>query len=384
MSPTQVSTDPPSSTTSEPEQLPLGFHSPRLLSLLSRARRLRDTYRRRCTAARRIGRYRSPFYAQVWNEAAAQLGATAEHLGKDIWQIRLGGQYTRVRYNHTSLDDSRTAETSYQKPLVYRLLADCRLSVPESCEFSLKELDKAAAFLKTTAGECVVKPARGHGGFGVTTSITHLSQLLWGAVAAAAYSPTCVIERQVQGDVYRLLYLDGELLDAVLRRRPTVTGDGVSNIRQLVRRENQRRLRTGLRTAHIALSVDADMRNTLGQQGLNLWSAPADGITVVLKTASNENCHLENVSAKKLLCPAIVRDGMLAAAVLGIQLAGVDLITTDPSVPLRQSGGAIVDVNAHPGLHPHYYRQDGGCSVAVPILRRLLDPELSMPRTLVA
>jgi glutathione synthase/RimK-type ligase-like ATP-grasp enzyme len=55
---------------------------------------------------------------------------------------------------------------------------------------------------------------------------------------------------------------------------------------------------------------------------------------------------------------------------VGTRLAGIDVITTDPGVPLGESGGVILEVNATPGYH-HHYTRDGIFSVADLVLDKL-------------
>jgi D-alanine-D-alanine ligase-like ATP-grasp enzyme len=345
----------------------LRFCHPGLLTILSLACRARGWYHHR-----RAGEQRSNFYAAVWRDAAARLGASIELLGNEILEIRLDGACTRVRQNTTAIDDPVTLSLAANKPLVYRLMAEHGLRIPNYLEFPLSDLSKAAEFIARFGGEWVLKPANGAAGRGVTTGISSSFGLLRAAVAAAAYDSNLVVEQQVTGDVYRLLYLNGTLLDAVLRKRPTVVGDGRSSIRKLVQVENRARLEAGPELAQGLISTDLDMRYTLAKQGFSLSSVPKKGIVVVLKTVINENSASDNIAATKLLCDSIIQDGAAAAAAVGVSLAGVDIVTRDPAIPLVKSGGVILEVNTTPGYHYHYYRQGEACTVAVHVLSCLI------------
>src|SRR5665213_3407721 len=201
----------------------------------------------------------------------------------------------------------------------------------------------------------------------------------WRAAAAAVYGDTLLIEEQIGGDNYRLLYLDGELLDAFVRKPPTVIGDGRSTVARLLHAQNSDRLRHGSGQSQALLSIDLDMRRTLAKQKLSLRSVPARGMEVVLKTVVNDNCGIDNSNAARLLCPSIVEDAAKAVRALQIRLAGVDVITADPTVPLAKSGGAILEVNAPPNFYYHYHKSDGACPVAVHVLRRLMKCESVHP-----
>lgn len=348
------------------------LYHPGMLRLLSDGVLAGNWYRWRRPDSRRAHEHRSRFYADVWRDAAARLGATVELLDKDVLEIRLGRACTRVRQTTTTIDDPVSLSVAANKPCVCRLLAKHGLKTPTHFEFTLNGIAQALAFMKRFGGEWVVKPANGARGRGVTTGVSTSFDLLRAAVAAAAYDSNLLVEEQVEGNVYRLLYLDGDLLDAVLRKGPTVVADGRSSVHKLVQLENRARLEAGRSFGQALLSIDLDMRQTLAKQSLSLSSVPKKGTVVTLKRVINENSVADNVSATSLLCPSIIEDGATAAAAVGVRLAGVDVVTWDPKVPLPQSGGVILEVNTTPGYHYHYHQRDGGVAVAIPILSKLL------------
>ena len=334
--------------------------------------RLKEAFRVRSSNTCLALKHRSYFYTELWREAASRLGATIEVLGNEILEIRLGQGCTRVQQNSTALDRAITVEVAKNKPLVHRLLAKRQLRTPNYCEFTLNEIAKAADFVEDVASKCVVKPANGGGGRGVTTGVSGGFSLIRAAASAAVYGSDLMVEQQVHGDVYRLLYLDGVLIDAVLRRPSAVVADGKSTVRELIRLENEVRLKTGRNLAHALIVIDTDVRSTLAAQGLTLSSVPTKGTRITLKMVINDNSQHDNYNAEHLLCMSIIRDGAAAAAAVGVRLAGIDVITPDPSVPLAESGGVILEVNTTPSYHHHYYKRDGSYPVAVHLLPFLL------------
>jgi cyanophycin synthetase len=100
-----------------------------------------------------------------------------------------------------------------------------------------------------------------------------------------------------------------------------------------------------------------------------------EGQTVAVKTVTSQNRISDNETVREPVAPELIEEARLAAAQVGVRLAGVDLITTDLSRSLKESGGVIIEVNGTPGLHYHYQVADQGNAtrVAVPILRRLLE-----------
>jgi cyanophycin synthetase len=207
----------------------------------------------------------------------------------------------------------------------------------------------------------------------VTTGVRSTFHLARAAAAAAAYGEQLLIEEQVEGDNYRLLYLDGELVDAFVRTPPGVTGDGRSTVAALVRAANDERLRKRAGLSQVLLTVDLDMRRTLAKQELTLRSVPAAGDRVVLKTVVNENGGADNACALDVLCPALVKECARAVRALRVRLAGVDVITRDPSRPLRETGGVVLEVNAPPNFYFHYHKRGGAYPVAKHVLARLME-----------
>jgi cyanophycin synthetase len=322
---------------------------------------------------RAAGKHLTEFYDRVWREAAAHLGATYTPLGSGIAEILLGGIQTRVMGYTCPIDDPVTLAVAGDRPLTHQLLVKAGLMIPRFSVFTLKEMTRAVDFMESVCGDCVVKPARGTGGGrGVTTGIRCRSDLALAAAAAAVYGDDLLIEEQLDGANYRLLYLDGELLDAYVRQPPSIVGDGRSTVARLVRRANSDRLSRGTGLSQVLLTIDLDMRRTLAKQGLSLRSVPPAGAVVTLKTVVNENCGADNATATHLLCDSIIADGARAADALQVRFAGVDVVTLDPGSPLNEAGGAILEVNTTPGFYYHYHKREGAFPVAVHLLKKLL------------
>jgi cyanophycin synthetase len=352
-----------------------------LLKALFYLRRLFGQLPGRNAAAESAVRLRGEFYERLWESAAAEVGANFKRLGFGICELSRDGLATRVQQNCTAIDDFVTMTVALNKALVNSLLAEEGLPIPRHIKFTLRTLSRATDFLDQVQGPCVLKPASGTGGGqGVTTGIRTRCQLAWAATLTAQTGAEMLLEEQIPGDNYRLLYLDGVLLDAVQRRPPSVTGDGRSPIRQLVEATNAARLRRGATISQVLLTIDLDMRNTLARQGLSLASVPGAGIVVPVKTVINQNFAADNVTVTDRLGPSLIADSARAARCVGVRLAGIDVITRDPTVPLAESGGVIIEVNTTPGFHYHYHKNDGDFPVAVRVLEQLFrDLEAKFP-----
>lgn len=318
-------------------------------------------------------RQRAGFYRDAWQEAATILESDVEALDEDTLAIRKAAVATRVCLNYTPLDDPVSLRIAGNKPVVHRMLSHSGHPVPAFCEFSLSSLSAGMKFLQDH-GTCVVKPASGTGGGqGVTTGIRTDRELRKAAINAGGYGPGLIIEQQIPGKNLRLLFLDGELLDAIERRGPSVTGDGGSTINQLINRMNDERIQADGALAQSIVKRDQDMRRTLADQKMKLGSIPDAGQVVTLKTVINDNSACDNNCVESELHEDVVNVARTAVNVLGLRLAGVDIVTPDHTSPLAKAGGVILEVNSTPGLYFHYAGVRRRRLVAVPILAACLD-----------
>ena len=316
-------------------------------------------------------------YAGLWSQAAADVGAEILDLGGGFLEVRKGRASTRVHGHWVAVDDVVTVRLALEKAIVHRLLAAAGLPVPEQLGFDARDLAPALVFLDRAEGYCFVKPVRGAGGAGATGCVVSPHQLRRAVLRAGRHSTSLVIERQAPGDIYRLLFLDGELLDVIRRHPPSVTGDGRSTIAHLIATENRRRIASaGVRGGSPwLLTIDLDCIFTLEAAGMGLATIPASGVRVAVKTAVNSNDAQENESVVGDVSDELVAQAARAATVVGVRLAGVDVATPDPTTALDRAGGAILEVNATPGIAYHYAVRNPGRtdSVATQILRRLLE-----------
>ncbi len=241
----------------------------------------------------------------------------------------------------------------------------------------LGQLDLAQAFLDRIGGPCVVRPMDTTAGAAVTSGVTSRAQLVRAMVRAAGRAHQLVVESRGEGAVYHLLFLDGVLLDVLERLPPRVTGDGRSTIGRLIEAENRRRI-DGHGSAGLGLiEVDLDCLFTLERNGRTLRTVLAAGEVAPVKTATDQNGPTDNRSVIGEVSAALVDEARRAAILVGLRLVGVDVITTDPTRSLADSGGVIVDVDGRPRLHDHVLIVDPTMArpVAVPILRALLAPQ---------
>ncbi len=323
----------------------------------------------------RLARTHTDTYRRIWEDAAVAVGADLEELADDFLVLSRDGIQTVLWRHLVMLDHPATSALALDKSVVHRLLTEDGLPVPEHLEADRRDRESALEFLAGSAERYVIKPANGtSGGTGVTCGVESAEDLWRSWLGAARWDSRILIERQTKGEEYRLLFLDGELLNAVHRQRPCVTGNGTDSVLALIEAENDRRLDVRNREASRLIDVDLDCELAVRHSGLSLRSVAASDQLVTVKGTVSQNAIADN-STVRSLSPQLVRQAARAAELLHLQLAGIDLVTPDPTISLTEAGGTILEVNATPGLHYHYQVTDRehATPVAVPILRKLLD-----------
>lgn len=333
---------------------------------------------RRQPHAAQFRRLKEVFYEKLWADTARALGAEIKPMGYGFFQLRLRERTTLVHGAEVMLDNHLNLKVAGNKPLINKMLAEQNYPVARYFEFDWARLDEAYAFLKTLTTPGVVKPAdSGSAGKGITTGIETRAQLRQAALWAGCFSPQLLLESQVEGDSYRLLFLRGRFLDAIKRNPPRVRGDGKSNIQELIAKENDTRLHGGEIISLHPLTLDAELRRYLAANGHDLKHVLKAGESLAVKRVVNQNARSENESVRARVHPDLIAGGERIAALLQIELAGLDLLCKDLTQPLTRSNGVINEINTTPALHHHYLISEPAqiVPVALHIQRHILHVE---------
>lgn len=296
---------------------------------------------------------KSSYYKQYWEVVAYEIGADIEHVGYEFYKLTKSGKDTFVRQYEVMLDNHVIYHMAGNKPLIHRILKNNSYPVPNFCEYDLSNLPKAKEFIDNIGKDTVVKPANGSGGRGITTKVSNYKRLKKASLLAAAFGNKLIIEEEIHGSSYRLLFLDSKFIDAIRRDPPSIIGNGYTDIKTLIKQENEQRLSSKQVTALSPLTIDLDCKSTLRHKRMNLKSMPKKDDRIIVKSVINQNASRDNHVVREKVHPSIIKMGENLTAFLGIKLAGLDLIATDISIPLSDSEGLINEVNTTPGFHHH-------------------------------
>ncbi len=327
------------------------------------------------TLRRKVDRkYLGPSTAAIVNAAEARKIPHIRLLDDgNLVQLGYGAAMRRIWTAETDRTSAIAETISRDKDLTKALISAVGVPVPEGRE--VDSADDAVDAAEEINYPVVVKPTDGNHGRGVFIDLMHADDVKKAYAIATEEGSGVLVERSIQGIEHRLLIVGGKLVAANRSDLITITGDGQSTVLQLIDRQINTDPRRGESELHplSIIRIDTAARMELERQGLNADSVPASGREVLIQRNANHafDCTDE-------VHPDTAEVAALAARVVGLDIAGVDLVCSDISKPLAEQGGAIVEVNAGPSLLMHIKPGIGKARpVGQAIVDNLFSPEES-------
>jgi cyanophycin synthetase len=237
---------------------------------------------------------------------------------------------------------------------------------------------EASAAAATIGYPVAIKPLDGNHGRGVMLNLADDAAVRAGYAGARAESRYggVVVESYLTGNDYRCLVIGG-VLRAVAQRVPAhAVGDGEHSLAELVEITNaDPRRGIGHEKVLTRIKVDDESTTYAREQGFEMGDVPPRGVRVFLKRTGNMSTGGISIDRTEEAHPDNVEVAELAARVVGLDIAGIDFICPDISVPVRETGGGIVEVNAAPGFRMHTHPTEGEPQyVAKPVIDALFPP----------
>ena len=200
----------------------------------------------------------------------------------------------------------------------------------------------------------VTKPFDANQGKGVTVNIVSRDHFEIAFGAAQEISRHVMVEKFITGNDFRLLVVGDKLVAAARREPPTVIGDGVHTVRQLVDIVNSDPRRgTGHATSLTKIRFDDIAHARLAVQGYTADTVLPKGARAVLRNNANLSTGGTATDVTDDVHPEVAARAIAAAKMVGIDIAGVDVVCENIGRPLEEQGGGMVEVNAAPGLRMH-------------------------------
>lgn len=274
----------------------------------------------------------------------------------NLVQLGHGIRQRRIWTAETDQTSAIAESISSDKDLTKSLLQACGVPVPEG-----QLVDSAAEAWKAAEDiglPVVVKPSDANHGRGVFIDLKTRPEIETAYTVALEEGSSVIVERFIRGNEHRLLIVGGRLAAAARGEPVSVTGDGHSTILQLIDSQLNSDPRRGeleeCPLSPVLLDQEPAARLELERQGFTGSSVPAAGKQVLIQRNGNVA-----IDVTDLVHPSVAAAAALAARVVGLDIAGVDLVAEDISRPLEEQRGAIVEVNAGPGLLMHLKPAEG-------------------------
>lgn len=284
-------------------------------------------------------------------DAAAERGIPAIRLNEgNLVQLGHGASQRRIWTAETDRTSAIAEGISRDKDLTKRLLATCGVPVPEGR--TVANPPEAWEAAQDIGLPVAVKPSDANHGRGVSLDLKTSAEVEAAFRVAQDEGSEVIVERYIPGEEHRLLVVGGRVVAATRGETATIRGDGRSTVAELIESQINSDPRRGEEEDYPLDTIRLNESHTavleLQRQGLNADSVPAEGRVVIV----TRNGNMVN-DVTDLVHPEVAAQVALAAKVVGLDIAGVDLVARDVSRPLQEQGGAIVEVNAGPGLLMH-------------------------------
>jgi cyanophycin synthetase len=289
-------------------------------------------------------------------------------------QLGLGRNLRRIQATLTDLTSAIGVEIAQDKDETKRMLASIGLPVPTGDV--ARSVEDAVEIADREGYPVLLKPLDANHGRGISGALESADAVREAYEIASRFGRRVVVERFIRGRDHRVLVVNGRVVACAERVPAHVTGDGRQTIAELIAEANRDPRRgVGHRKILTCLPTDGLTESFLAANGRTFDDVPAEGERVFLRATANLSTGGTSIDRTDELHPANATACEIAAGAIGLDVAGIDVLTSDIGVPLRANGAAIIEVNAAPGLRMHSHPTEGTArNVAAPIVDMLFPP----------
>jgi cyanophycin synthetase len=304
-----------------------------------------------------------------------QLGRGTRAL-RSLLQLGYGKYQRHIWAPYISTESHLATDIALNKDLTYRLMRNAGIPVPRSIK--VRDQEAALAAAAEIGYPVVLKPLDGNHGRGVGVNLKDETAVCenYPRAAAETHTGTVLVEKCIPGNTYRLLVVGGRTV-AVTEEVPAhVVGDGTHTLRQLVALTNaDPRRGHGSENLLVRIRLDETAIALAEEQGYGPNDVPLAGRKVQLVRTAHISLGGISIDRTDEVHPYNAMIAEQAAQVIGLQVAGIDLLAPDIAQSVEETGGAICEVNAGPGLGLHIEPVQGKSrDVARPIIELLFPP----------
>ena len=293
---------------------------------------------------------------------------------QSLVQLGYGKYQQRIQATVTGRTPHISVELASDKEETNKILGSLGLPVPRQ-ELVTSQTDALRAAHKL-GGSVVLKPYNGNHGRGITINISDDDDIRAGFDAAREHSRSVIVETYLAGDDHRLLVVNGELVAATRRTPGHVVGDGKQTVAELVEVVNSDPRRgVGHEKVLTKLKLDREAELMLERMGYAAESVPKEGEVVPLRSTANLSTGGTANDVTDIIHPDNRAMAERAVRAIGLDVGGVDFLTTNIAESYKSIGGGICEVNAAPGFRMHIAPSEGTPrDAAGPVIDMLFPP----------
>ena len=292
-------------------------------------------------------------------EEARRRGIPVRRLNSySLVQLGLGRNLRRIQATVTDRTSSIAVDIAQNKDETKRVLGNIGLPVPGGDV--VRTVEDAVDAAERTGFPVILKPLDASHGRGISSRLDDVESLTQAWEVASRYGRRVVVEQFATGRDHRVLVVNGKVVACAERVPAHVVGDGRSTVRALIEVAN-RDPRRGVGHAKILtrLPLDEQTESYLATSGRTLDTVPREGEQVFLRQTANLSTGGTSIDRTDEMHPDNVTACEMAAGAVGLDIAGIDVLTEDISVPFRENGAVIIEVNAGPGIRMHTHPTEG-------------------------
>ncbi|AZA59649.1 cyanophycin synthetase [Chryseobacterium indoltheticum] len=286
-------------------------------------------------------------------------------------QLGYGVNQQRFQATITGNTSSIAVDIACNKELTKRMLHDAAIPVPMG-DLIVDE-EELKNVIKKIGYPIVIKPLDGNHGKGSSINVNDWVSSVTGLEHAQKYSKKVIVEKYITGYDFRVLVINNKMVAAARRVPAHVVGDGESNLEKLIEKENQDTRRGyGHENVLTEITVDKDTLELLEKLQYTLETVPQRGEVVYLKSTANLSTGGTSIDVTDMVHPENITMAERISKIIGLDVCGIDIMAENLTQPLKESGGAIIEVNAAPGFRMHLAPSEGlPRNVAAPVVDML-------------
>ena len=293
---------------------------------------------------------------------------------QSLVQLGHGRYQQRIQATVTGKTSHIAVELASDKEETNKILVSLGLPAPRQ---ELVQSEGAAKRAAARIGYPVVtKPYNGNHGRGISIRLTNEAEVVEGFLKAQAISRSVIVETYLEGDDHRLLVVNGELVAATKRTPGHVVGDGTHTIRELVEIVNRDPRRgVGHEKVLTRIELDAQAEMMMAREGVDADTVPEAGRILYLRSTANLSTGGTATDVTDIIHPDNREMAVRAIKAIGLDVGGVDFLSTNIAESYKTIGGGICEVNAAPGFRMHVAPSEGKSrDVAGPVIDMLFPP----------